>query len=207
MRDENEERKKQARSNKQTNKAKQHSTPKAVTFPELPRVGLEPTTLYTLDRALMYAIDRKKAHAKPQPQPLLHLSLKTEEVAVISTGCWRGGKTQSSSVTKKPRRYHEDQLPPKYGKCAIYNTTKYVACKKSTEVISKPLFTLVAQSHCVWMKTLSSLYSLTAAVTKKNQPLVPKKCVQIVLFFVLSFVTSWNVSPHDWQNNVCNART
>ena len=39
MRDEKEERKKQARSNKQTNKAKQHSTPKAVTFPrknELP---------------------------------------------------------------------------------------------------------------------------------------------------------------------------
>ena len=37
------------------NKVKQHSTPKAVTFPkknELPRVGLEPTTLYTLDRAL-----------------------------------------------------------------------------------------------------------------------------------------------------------
>ena len=29
MRDEKEERKKQARSNKQTNKAKQHSTPKA----------------------------------------------------------------------------------------------------------------------------------------------------------------------------------
>ena len=39
-------RKKQARSNKQTNnKAKQHSTPKVVTFPkknELPRVGPEP---------------------------------------------------------------------------------------------------------------------------------------------------------------------
>ena len=53
MRDEKEERKKQARSYKQN--AKQHSTPKAVTFPkknELPRVGLEPTTLYTLDRAL-----------------------------------------------------------------------------------------------------------------------------------------------------------
>ena len=35
--------------------SKQHSTPKAVTFPkkdELPRVGLEPTTLYTLDRSL-----------------------------------------------------------------------------------------------------------------------------------------------------------
>ena len=43
-------RKKEASKVKQTNKAKQHSTPKAVTFPkknELPRVGLEPTTLYT----------------------------------------------------------------------------------------------------------------------------------------------------------------
>ena len=52
MRDEKEGRKKQARSK---NKAKQHSTPNAVTFPsknELLRVGLEPTTLYTLDRAL-----------------------------------------------------------------------------------------------------------------------------------------------------------
>ena len=39
------------------NKAKQHSTPKAVTFPkknELPRVGLEPTTLYTLERSTSY---------------------------------------------------------------------------------------------------------------------------------------------------------
>ena len=45
------ERKKEANKVKQTNKAKQHSTPKAVIFPkinELPRVGLEPTTLYTL---------------------------------------------------------------------------------------------------------------------------------------------------------------
>ena len=53
MRDE-EERSKQGQRN---NKAKQHSTPKAVTFPrknELPQVGLEPTTLYTLDRALYH---------------------------------------------------------------------------------------------------------------------------------------------------------
>ena len=44
-----EERKKEASKVKQTNKAKQHSTPKAVTFPrknELPQVGLKPTTLY-----------------------------------------------------------------------------------------------------------------------------------------------------------------
>ena len=75
MRDEKEERKKQARSNKQTRQSntahprqslflrkhayhveeEKHSTPKAVIFPrknELPQVGLEPTTLYTLDRAL-----------------------------------------------------------------------------------------------------------------------------------------------------------
>ena len=51
MRDEKKGRSKQG----ETNKAKQHSTPKAVTFlkkNELPQVGLEPTTLYTLDRAL-----------------------------------------------------------------------------------------------------------------------------------------------------------
>ena len=45
-------RRKEGRKQGQTNnKAKQHSTPKAVTFPkknELSRVGLEPTTLYTL---------------------------------------------------------------------------------------------------------------------------------------------------------------
>ena len=39
------------------NKAKQHSTPKAVTFPKkkkVPRVGFKPTTLCALDRTLMY---------------------------------------------------------------------------------------------------------------------------------------------------------
>ena len=49
-----EERSKQGQTN---HKAKQHSTPKAVTFPkknELPRVGLQPETLHTLDRVLMY---------------------------------------------------------------------------------------------------------------------------------------------------------
>ena len=51
MRDERrkEERSKQGQTN---NKAKQLSTPKAVTFPtkknELPQVGLEPTALYTI---------------------------------------------------------------------------------------------------------------------------------------------------------------
>ena len=52
MRDEKEGRSKQGQTN---NEAKQHSTPKAVTFPkknEPPEVGLKPTTLHTLDRAL-----------------------------------------------------------------------------------------------------------------------------------------------------------
>ena len=49
------ERSKQGQTN---NKAKQHNTPKAVTFSkknELPRVGLEPMTLYTLDM-YMYTV-------------------------------------------------------------------------------------------------------------------------------------------------------
>ena len=47
-------RKKERSKQGQTNKAKQHSTPKAVNLPkknELPRVGLETTTLYTDEQA------------------------------------------------------------------------------------------------------------------------------------------------------------
>ena len=52
------ERKKEERTKQsQTNKAKQHSTSKAVTKKnELPRVGLKPTTLYTLDSMYGYLI-------------------------------------------------------------------------------------------------------------------------------------------------------
>ena len=53
MRYEKEGRKKQARSNKQQGKATQH-TQGSHKKNELPRVGLEPTTLYTLDRAHVY---------------------------------------------------------------------------------------------------------------------------------------------------------
>ena len=65
-------RKEEASKQGQTNnKAKQHSTPNAVTFPkknELLQVGLKHTTLYTLDRARprqlswlgpMYMIERQ----------------------------------------------------------------------------------------------------------------------------------------------------
>ena len=66
-----EERSKQGHTN---NKAKQHNTPKAVTFPnknELPRVGLEPTTLYTLDRVLYQLI---QPHTPTLMSPLFHPS-------------------------------------------------------------------------------------------------------------------------------------
>ena len=66
-----EERSKQGQTN---NKAKQHSIPKAVTFPkknELPRVGLEPTTLtYMLMRDAEGG--RKKQASKVMHVHVLH---------------------------------------------------------------------------------------------------------------------------------------
>ena len=61
-----EERGKQCQTN---NKAKQHSTPKAVSFPkknELPRVGLKPTTLYTLPRQFSWLgpLSHAQAHTR-----------------------------------------------------------------------------------------------------------------------------------------------
>ena len=56
-------RKKQARSNKKTRQSNTAHPIKAVTFPkknELPRVGLEPTTLYTLDKVLLPTCTFKK---------------------------------------------------------------------------------------------------------------------------------------------------
>ena len=54
MRDEKEERKKQARSNKQTRLSNTAHSRQSLFLRknELPQVGLEPTTLYTPDRAL-----------------------------------------------------------------------------------------------------------------------------------------------------------
>ena len=73
MRDEKEGRKKQARSNKQQGKATQHThTPKAVTFPkinQLPQVGLEPKTFYTLDRALYHWATKAAQLAGPANFP------------------------------------------------------------------------------------------------------------------------------------------
>ena len=63
MRDEKEGRKKQAKSNKQTGKSN-----KVVTFPkknELPPVGLEPTTLYTLDKRSTTELPRQLSWLGP----------------------------------------------------------------------------------------------------------------------------------------------
>ena len=66
MRDEKEERKKQARSNKQTRQSNT-AHPRQSLFlekNELPQVGLEPTTLYTLDRACTCLNEMKKEASK-----------------------------------------------------------------------------------------------------------------------------------------------
>ena len=64
MRDEKEGRKKQARSKKQTNKAKQHSTPKTVTFPIIIRkmscLGHMYMYMYVDNYAYMCTIYRNK---------------------------------------------------------------------------------------------------------------------------------------------------
>ena len=78
MRDETrkEERSKQDQTN---NKAKQHSTPKAVTFPkkkELPQVGLEPTTLYYMCMyMLMYMLMRDEEGRKKEASKVIHVQM------------------------------------------------------------------------------------------------------------------------------------
>ena len=54
-----EERSKQGQTN---NKAKQHSTSRAATFPNKNELGLEPTTLYTLDRIKAAQLAGPKSH-------------------------------------------------------------------------------------------------------------------------------------------------
>ena len=72
----NERRKKEASKVKQTNKAKQHSTPKVVTFPrknELPQVGLEPTTLYSRQSALPTELSRQLSWLGPNLTSHIHV--------------------------------------------------------------------------------------------------------------------------------------
>ena len=79
-----EERSKQGQTN---DKARQHSTPKAVTFPkknELPRVGLNHDTLYSRQSALPAELPRQlswlgpnlTSHCTPDEQAYYQLSMK-----------------------------------------------------------------------------------------------------------------------------------
>ena len=86
-------RKKEASKVKQTNKAKQHSTPKAVTVPELLQVGLKPTALYTLDRALYQLSYRGSTAGWAQ---ISHLIVHLMNRLTINSVCtflymWDGG--------------------------------------------------------------------------------------------------------------------
>ena len=127
------ERSKQGQTNKQTNKAKQHSTPKAVIFPrknELPRVGLEPTTLYTLDRALyqlsyrgssvgwaqishliVHLINRLTINSVHMPPPIIHKCIyyspkpggNTVHVIMRHT-CKKEGRKKQARSNKQTRQ-------------------------------------------------------------------------------------------------------
>ena len=105
------ERSKQGQTN---SKAKQHNTPKAVTFPkknELPRVRLEPTTLYTLDRVLYHL--RQLSWLDPN----LTSHRAPDLTGLLSTqyeGEGRDIKTTNDTKHHIPSRQHGDT-------CTFYN--------------------------------------------------------------------------------------
>ena len=97
MRDEKEERKKKARSNKQTRKS---NTPKAVTFPrknELPQVGHEPTTLYTPDRALYQLSYRGSSAGWAQISHLIVHLMNRLTINSVYEGEGRGNETTNDT--------------------------------------------------------------------------------------------------------------
>ena len=119
MRDE-EGKKKEASKVKQTiRQSNTASTPKAVTFPkknELPQVGLQPTTLYTLDRALMYVKYSKEHEAKDQRRKggvdvryitmYIHIARKVKQDPTSKRCGWKegGGKDVGEGSRGEGRR-------------------------------------------------------------------------------------------------------
>ena len=105
---------KQARSNKQ---GKAHSTPKAVTFPgknELPRVGLEPTTLYTLDRALYQLSYQGCSAGWVQISHLIvhlmnRLTINSEEAGVIKPPKTPNPKSQTEFLMRDEKEERKKQ--------------------------------------------------------------------------------------------------
>ena len=89
-------RKKQARSYKQQGKATQHTQGSHFSKEnELPRVGFEPTTLHTLDRALALPAEPRQlnwlgqnltSHSTPDEQANYQLSMK-EKAGVMTCTC------------------------------------------------------------------------------------------------------------------------
>ena len=91
MRDEKEGRKKQARSNKQTTRQSNTVHPKAVSFPkknELHRVGLEPTTLHSIDRHMyMYMYICTILHVQIHVHVYVIIHYDLESVIISVTYC------------------------------------------------------------------------------------------------------------------------
>ena len=92
MRDEKEGRKKQARSNEQIRQSNTAHSRQAVTFPkknELPRVGLEPTTLYSRQSALPTELPRQLSWLGPN----LTFHSTPDELSTQYEGEGRGNET------------------------------------------------------------------------------------------------------------------
>ena len=107
MRDEKEERKKQARSNKQTRQSNT-AHPRQSLFlekNELPRVGLEPTTLHTLDRALYQLSYRGSSAGWAQISHLIVHLMKRLTMHQLSI-------KEEAGIMKPPMTYtYRRQLP------------------------------------------------------------------------------------------------
>ena len=93
MRDEKEERKKQARSNKQTNKAKQHSTPKTVTFPRKNVIRKEERSKqgqtndkakqHSTSKAVTFPLKKRAASGGSRTYDTLHSRTSTDSSRVL----------------------------------------------------------------------------------------------------------------------------
>ena len=105
--------KERSKQGKQTNKAKKHSTPKAVTFPkknELPRVGLEPMTLYTLDRVLyqLYMYTWTFDIASGSNKRLNRIT-SAGDVRYAGYSSGEKGRGSSSGEKDRPKRSRDDR--------------------------------------------------------------------------------------------------
>ena len=107
-------RKKEVSKVKQTNKAKQHSTPKAVTFNELPQVGLEPT-LYSRHVHVLMRDERRKEERSKHGQ-----TNKAKQHVHVNERCRRKEESRSYiHTTKQSNTTHPRHVESKSRGCGL----------------------------------------------------------------------------------------